>query len=179
MERLTKGDELAFDQLYQRYSGKLLQYFYRMLNYEEARAQDLLQDLFIRLVEKPHLFDPKRRFSTWVFAVASNLVKNEYRSRQVRAIMTYPEDMSHLDAVEEVMEEALNLRQFGHCLDAELQQLSDTHREVFLLRYQEGMSIREISEVMTCSEGTVKSRLFYALKNLAQRLKVFDPNVSC
>jgi RNA polymerase sigma-70 factor (ECF subfamily) len=179
MGHVTQGDQRAFDELYQRYSTKLLHYFYRMLNQEEARAQDLLQDLFMKVIEKPQLFDPNRRFSTWLFAIASNMVKNEYRSRQVRSVMTYPEDLSQvnnqLDLSTETLEEALTLTHFGHCLQAELQYLSQAHREVFILRYQENLSIREIGEIMTCLEGTVKSRLFYALRNLAQRLKVFDP----
>ena len=175
MTPLGRGDQRVFDELYRRYSEKLLHYLYRMLNYDEPRAQDLLQDLFVKVVEKPHLFDPKRKFSTWLFAVASNMVKNEYRSRQVRSVMTYPEDLSSIEIPTEELEEALNRTHFGRCLQAELQYLSEAHREVFILRYQEGMSLREISEVMTCSEGTVKSRLYYALRNLAQRLRVFDP----
>lgn len=178
MGHVVQGDTRAFDVLYQRYSQKLLHYFFRMLNHDEGRAQDLLQDLFVKVIEKPQLFDPQRKFSTWLFAIASNMVKNEYRSRQVRSVMTYPEDMSALDLPTEALEEALNRQHFGRCLQAELQTLSEAHREVFILRYQEGMSIREISEVMTCSEGTVKSRLFYALRNLAQRLRVFDPKYS-
>ena len=84
MRRIGQGDEQAFDHLYQRYSGKMLSYFYRLLNQEEEKAQDMLQDLFMKLVEKPHLFDPSKRFSTWLYAIASNMVKNEYRSREVR-----------------------------------------------------------------------------------------------
>lgn len=178
MARVGKGDERALDELYQRYSGKLLHYFFRMLNYDEARAQDLLQDLFIKLIEKPHLFDARRKFSTWLFAIASNMIKNEYRSRQVRRIMTYPEDLGRLEVAEDRLsgQEWLDLQQFGNCLEAELQQLSETHREVFILRYQQDLSIKEIAEVMTCSEGTVKSRLFYALRKLAKELKTFDPH---
>ncbi len=175
MAQMAKGDEQAFDQLYLRYSQKLLNYFHRMLNFDEARAQDMLQDIFMKVIEKPHLFDPRRKFSTWIFAVASNMIKNEYRSRSVRSVMTYPEDLGQLDIPREAEEEWLDLAQFGRCLEIELSQLSEKHREVFVLRYQEGMSIREIAEVMICSEGTVKSRLFYALRKLADKLQVFDP----
>jgi RNA polymerase sigma-70 factor, ECF subfamily len=176
MGRLAAGDERAFDHLYERYSAKLLNYFYRMLNFDEARAQDLLQDLFVKVIEKPHLFDPRRKFSTWIFAVASNMIKNEYRSRSVRSIMTYPEDPGQLDVPAATEADWLDLAQFGYCLEQELCNLSAKHREVFVLRYQEALSIKEIAEVMACSEGTVKSRLFYALRKLSQSLKVFDPH---
>lgn len=178
MARVGKGDEQALNLLYDRYSQKLLNYFFRMLNYDEARAQDLLQDLFVKLIEKPHLFDAGRKFSTWVFVIASNMIKNEYRRRQVRSVMTYPEDMNGLEVphAEDSGEEWLDLQQFGAVLEDEMQRLSENHREVFILRYQEDMSIREIAEVMTCSEGTVKSRLFYALRKLSKGLKTFDPH---
>jgi len=175
MTRMHKGDQQAFDLLYERYSQKLLSYFYRMLNHDEEKAQDMLQDIFVKLIEKPHLFDPQRRFSTWLFAVASNMIKNEYRSREVRRIMVYPEDMGRLEVEGDSLEAYIDLREFGNQLEDALVHLSETHREVFLLRYQEGLPLKEIGEIMACSEGTVKSRLHYALRNLAGHLKAFDP----
>lgn len=175
MRHITQGDEQAFDQLYQRYSAKMLRYFLRLLNQDEEKAQDMLQDLFMKLVEKPHLFDPSKRFSTWIYAIASNMVKNEYRSREVRKIMTRPGDMSYLSIANGDDEPNLDFIAFEKGLDQALVHLSEAHREVFVLRYQEELSIKEISDIMACSEGTVKSRIFYALRKLSQRLQAFDP----
>lgn len=175
MRRITQGETEAFDELYQRYSGKMLNYFYRLLNQEEEKAQDMLQDLFMKLVEKPHLFDPSKRFSTWIYAIASNMVKNEYRSREVRKIMTRPGDLSRLRLPGIDAEPNLDFRAFAHGLEDALTDLSESHREVFVLRYQEELSIKEISEIMCCSEGTVKSRIFYALRKLSKKLQAFDP----
>ncbi|MEM7659702.1 MAG: sigma-70 family RNA polymerase sigma factor [Bacteroidota bacterium] len=175
MQAVATGNTQAFDQLYERYNRKMLHYFYRMLNREEEKAQDMLQELFLKLVDKPHLFDPKRRFSTWIFAIASNMVKNEYRSREVRKIMSRPGDMSQLKVSVPSSEEALHWQSFGEELGQALPKLSEIHRETFVLRYQEELSIKEISEIMQCTEGTVKSRIFYALRKLAGHLHAFDP----
>ncbi|WNJ20891.1 RNA polymerase sigma factor [Pontibacter sp. G13] len=177
MRCIAQGQEQAFDQLYQRYSGRMLNYFYRMLNHQEDVAHDFLQELFIRIIEKPHLYDPTKKFSTWLYAIASNMVKNEYRRRDVRKIMSNHGDMAHLTVSELMDELRIDRETFEGVLQNELTRLSENHREVFVLRFQEGMSIREISQIMTCSEGTVKSRIFYALKKLANSLKAFDPRV--
>ncbi len=84
MVALNTQDTAAFDELYERYSTRLLHYFYRMLGKETEKAQDFLQDLLLKIVEKPHLFDTRQRFSTWVYTIASNMCKNEYRRLQVR-----------------------------------------------------------------------------------------------
>jgi hypothetical protein len=84
MGLLGRGDIAAFDELYDRYGGRLLRYFHRMLGRDEEKAQDFLQDIFLRIVERPELFSLDRRFSTWIFSVAHNMCKNEYRRAMVR-----------------------------------------------------------------------------------------------
>jgi len=175
MAKLAKQEVAAFDVLYARYSGRMLRYFLRMLNRDQERAEDLLQDLFLRLVEKPHLFDPQRRFSTWLYTIAANLVKNEYRRRSVRQVVTRAPDLSQLGIGEAPDDERLDRDQFGQSLIQALDGLSEAQREVFVLRYQEDLPLKEISEILGCAEGTVKSRLFYAQRNLAGKLEAFNP----
>ncbi len=176
MRLLVEGQEAAFEELYQRYSRRLLYYFYRMLGQDEDTAQDFLQDLFIKIVEKPQLFNPSQQFSTWVFAVAHNLCKNEYRKQAVRKVLVPGLDVDQL-AEESIPAEVLFDNQlFQQWLQAGLDVLDDDQRTTFLLFHQEHFSIREISEVLGCSEGTVKSRLFYVKRKLANQLKVFTPD---
>ncbi len=87
MEFIQWGDTAAFDELYQRYSQRLLYYFYRMLGGDEDRAQDFLQDLFLKIIEKPNQFVSKQRFSNWIFTVTHNMCKNEYRRLSVRQVV--------------------------------------------------------------------------------------------
>jgi RNA polymerase sigma-70 factor (ECF subfamily) len=175
---ISRGEETAFDELYRRYSRRLLYYFHRMLGWDEGKAQDFLQDLFLKIVERPALFRPEERFETWVFAVAHNMCKNEYRRLEVRR--NADQEMS-VDSVSPATDAgthaalSLDRKTFQKRLLQELEKLDEDQRSAFLLRFQEGFSIREISEAMGCSEGTTKSRIFYTTRKLAERLKIFDP----
>ncbi|MDP7122228.1 MAG: sigma-70 family RNA polymerase sigma factor, partial [Candidatus Marinimicrobia bacterium] len=74
----------AFDELYARYSSRLFHYFYRMLGGNPEKARDFLQDIFFKIVENPDRFHTGNRFSSWVFTIAHNMCKNEYRRLDVR-----------------------------------------------------------------------------------------------
>jgi len=84
MELIVRGDERAFGALYDRYQRKLIGYFARMLWNDRERAQDLLQELFTKIARQPGSYDPARPFSTWLYSVANNMCKNEYRREAVR-----------------------------------------------------------------------------------------------
>lgn len=176
MQALATGKEAAFAELYRRHGTRFLRYFFRLLNGDEGRAQDLLQDWCMRVVDNASRFDPRQRFLTWAYTIAGNLVKNEYRSRSVRSGMELTDDFSRIAPPAEAFHDGLDQQAFRQALQQALaERLSDAHREVFLLRYQEECSIKEIAAIVACSEGTVKSRLFYALRNLADALVAFHP----
>src|SRR5438128_887849 len=84
MRFVCQGQVPAFDELYHRYSGRMMVYFVRMLNFNKAHAEDALQDLFMKIVEKPSAFDSGRPFRTWIYSVASNACKNYYRHLDVK-----------------------------------------------------------------------------------------------
>src|SRR5574341_1083125 len=184
MELLQEGNSAggeAFDALYDRYSRRLLFYFHRMLGGKTEQAQDFLQDLFLRIIERPNRFDPQQRFQTWIYTVAHNLCKNEYRRLEVSKVVNHRADMDVLPPAENESDQAedeLDRKQFQAALFQELERLDENHQTTFLLRHQNGFSIKEISEVLGCSEGTTKSRLFYAAKKLAAKLSAFHPNQS-
>ncbi len=176
MELVRRGDEKAFTTLYDRYARRLLGYFHRMLWKDRERAEDLLQEVFTKLAQRPEIYDPSRSFSTWLFSVANNMCKNEYRHEEVRR-----KAVPHLKYAQNGIEEArggagIDRENFRSRLDAELDLLSEDHKATFVMRYHEDMAIKEIAAAFGCSEGTVKSRLFYTLKKLAERLKEFDPS---
>jgi RNA polymerase sigma-70 factor (ECF subfamily) len=180
MQGIQRGEVSAFDELYVRYGKRLLSYFYRELGGDREKAQDFLQELFLKVVEKPQSFDTQRSFSSWIFAVAYNMCKNEYRRLDVRK---NTEDDVRLDqlsnrigAERQSPEQEVDQKTFERALLAELEEFGDGHRSAFLLRYQLDLSIREIAQILGCSEGTVKSRLFYTTRKLAARLKEFNPH---
>lgn len=186
MELLQQGEAAgyeAFDELYERYSRRLLFYFHRMLGGSHDKAQDFLQELFLKIVERPFLFDAEQRFRTWIYTVAHNLCKNEYRHLKISKIVEPAADLEAIASAgvdeEEKMENALDWKRFRAALFQELAKLDENHRATFILRHQDGFSIKEISQVLGCSEGTTKSRLFYTAKRLAARLSAFHPDADC
>ncbi len=173
MTYVQKGEKQAFDEIYSRYSSKLLFYLYRMLNRDEEKSQDILHDLFIKVIDRPELFDTTKKFSTWLYTIATNLCKNEYRSQNVRSIVSKVDDPEIYGSEGEKSSSSVDYSIFMNRLEEELSQLSEQHREVFTLRFQGDLSLKEISEVVGCPEGTVKSRLFYTLKKLSTNMSDF------
>ncbi|MFK7786687.1 MAG: RNA polymerase sigma factor [Crocinitomicaceae bacterium] len=176
MIAVGKGDQRAFDEIYNRYSGPLLGYFIRMLWKDREKAEDFVHDIFAKIVRKPELFDPTRKFKTWVYSVANNMCKNEYKKQEVRKNTSngldehYTVSDTNTDVFGEVQD-----RFFREEFEQSLDDLDLKHSEAFKLRHIEGLSIKEIAEVLQISDGTVKSRLFYATKYLAESLKEFNP----
>ncbi len=178
MTALAHGDTKAFDHLYERYSNRLLYYFFRMLGQNEAKAQDFLQEVFLKIIEKPELYRRGARFSTWIFSIAHNMCKNEYRRLEVRKKVHKKRFVEAVTPAEESsayfeMEKYVDEGAFRQALLTELEELDREKRSLFLLRFQERFSIRQISKVLDCAEGTVKSRLFYLTKNLAKKLQAY------
>lgn len=176
MQAIARGDKRAFDELYARYASPLLGYFVRMLWKDREKAEDFVHDLFAKIIQKPEYFDPSRTFKTWVYSVANNMCKNEYKKQEVRKNTSnglgdhyrVADDKSNV--VEQVQD-----AQFKEVFDQKMDELDEKHREAFQLRHIEGLSIKEIADALGINEGTVKSRVFYATKYLAEGLKAFHP----
>jgi RNA polymerase sigma-70 factor (ECF subfamily) len=175
MQTLSKGDKRAFDELYARYAKALKGYFMRMLWKNEGKAEDFVHDLFVKIIHNPDSFDTNRSFKTWLYSVACNMCKNEYKKQEVRKGTSLGIDQfySISDKGVDVLNE-VQMSHFGTQFEKSMDELKSEHQEVFSLRHMDGLSIKEIAEVLEINEGTVKSRLFYATKQLADKLKEFN-----
>ncbi len=176
MFHISKGEASAFDELYLRYSKRLLGYFIRMLNFDKELARDALQDLFLKIAEHPEKFDRAQSFKTWIFSSASNVCKNHYRHKEV--IKTANEEIEYHGQSEinlDFYQNKLDAQQFRKMLEEALNELPIEKKEVFILKYQEEKSIKEIAQIQNCPEGSIKSRLHYTLKVLEEKLKMFNP----
>lgn len=175
---MVNGKEKAFNEIYNRYSKPLFLFFYRRLYQENSKAQDFLQDLFLKLIEKAETFDSSKKFSTWIYTIAYNMCKNEYRANAQKEAKTVRLDGNQAN-IQIAQPLADKIEQdtflFKKRLDNELKKLNENQRTTFLLRYQNNLSIKEIGEIMNCSQGTVKSRLHHALKKLSLKLEKFNP----
>lgn len=172
MKNIGNGDRVAFDELYLRYNNQLFYYFYRMLGNCEETANDFLQDIFLKVIDKPDLFNPSYPFRKWIFSVAHNMCKNEYRKRETRKTVlqdTFSENIAdeiHFDEEDKSrwIETAFSLKNG----------LSEKSREVLVLKYRQNFSLEEISEILDVPKGTVKSRLFYARNELSGIIKLLQ-----
>ncbi len=174
MRFFIKGDKKAFEQIYARYESFVVNFFYRRLWNDSEKAEDFAHDLFTKIIDKPDSFDPSRTFKTWLFSVANNMCKNEYKKQEVRKPTGYdlPEGMDSKDE-NPLQDVEIDKANFNEALKKELDKLNDKHREVFMLRHFEGLSLNEIGEALEINTGTVKSRLHLATKTLADKLEVF------
>jgi RNA polymerase sigma-70 factor, ECF subfamily len=174
---LRQGRKEAFSALYDRYADKLVGFFFRMFNKDQEKAQDFMHDLFVKIIENPASFDTTKKFDTWIFHIAYNMCKNEYRKMSVRE--EYRESQVYRElTIEEPGQHRIDRMKFTEELNEKLGLLDEKQRSVFLLRYQQELSLREIAGILDCPEGTIKSRLFYAIKFLSEKLTVFDPKVN-
>lgn len=176
MQYLSKGDKPAFDELYARYARPMLIYFKRMLWNDAEKSEDFVHDLFAKIIQKPDSFDDSRSFKTWFYSVANNMCKNEYKKQEVRKNTSYTLEPTY--QVKDQDSNVMNSVQdkfFHEAFESHLEELDSKHSEVFKLRHFDGLSIKEIAEIIGANEGTIKSRLFYATKYLAESLKEFNP----
>jgi RNA polymerase sigma-70 factor (ECF subfamily) len=174
MQLIIDRDRNAFSILYDRYSDKLMGYFMKMLWRNRELSEDLLQELFMKIARQPELFDVTRSFKAWVYTVATNLCKMEYRKAGRRGYAVALENAPELKASDPGISERIDKKAFFAKLKEVLQNIDEPHKSTFILRYFDELSLKEISEIHQCSEGTVKSRLFYTLRKIAARLPQFQ-----
>ena len=172
---MAKGNQRAFDEVYSRYSQPLFGYFMKLLARDKEKCEDMVHDLFAKIIRKPDYFDVNRSFRTWVYSVASNMCKNEYKRMAVRKnVKNDIEPAEFIQSSSDTLK-TVHEKSFSDSLHHELNKMDEKHKSVFVLRHFDGFSMKEIAEALEINEGTVKSRLFYATKSLAGTLKQFNP----
>jgi RNA polymerase sigma-70 factor (ECF subfamily) len=169
----------AFQHLYDRYRDRLVHFIIRKTG-DADRAQDLVQEAFIRVTRHLHRFDTTKKFSTWVYTIASNLSKNELRNRSRSPLVlfqklenSWDDDHRPLQFEDSRMrpDDLYRKRYLRRIVEETVEELPEHHRLVFRLRELEGKSYEEIAEITGVNLGTVKSRLHRARNSFAQRIQ--------
>ena len=175
------GHQGAFEELYGRYQDRLVHFITRKTG-DSDRAQDLVQEAFIRVTRHLHRFDTSKKFSTWVYTIAGNLSKNELRNRSRSPLILFQRLTSNWDDDHRPLQfedyrmrpdDLYRKRYLRRLVEETVAELPEHHRLVFRLRELEGKSYEEISEITGVNLGTVKSRLHRARNSFAQRIEPF------
>jgi RNA polymerase sigma-70 factor (ECF subfamily) len=175
------GEERAFQELVERYQTRLLNFIYRTIG-DRDRAEDLVQEVFIRVYRHLHRFDRSKKFSTWAYTIASNLAKNELRNRSRNPLVLFQTMRGANDDEDRPLQfedttarpdDMYRKRHLRELVEDTVAKLPEHHRQVFVLRELEGKSYEEIAEITDCNLGTVKSRLNRARTAFAAIIEPF------
>lgn len=179
--KVQSGDTAAFDQLIERYKGRLYATIYNMTSNRDDAA-DLLQETFIRAFRAMPRFRRDARFSTWAHRIALNVTINYLRQHKRRVSLSLDQmemDAHEFDSIREVLsQESLapgddresRIASLQKILNEAIQTLSENHRAVVVMHSVQGMTHGQIAEILGVPEGTVKTRLFHAHRLLRKKL---------
>ncbi|HLX64974.1 MAG TPA: sigma-70 family RNA polymerase sigma factor [Planctomycetota bacterium] len=183
VEKAVGGDAQAFESLFLKYRQRVFTVAWRLLRDEDS-ALDVVQDAFVKAYEQLEKLRGDARFFPWIRRIAINLSID--RLRHLKRGIEVELDEKRMGAGEDAKEEHAGvtvaksgaesplqhaeLNEFSAAFSEAIMKLSEAHRTVFMLHAAEGMSYKEIAELLNCNMGTVMSRLFYARKKLQELL---------
>jgi RNA polymerase sigma-70 factor (ECF subfamily) len=160
LQGTTRRDEKAFEALYGRYSAPVYNYLLRLIH-EQDVAEELLQEVFVAVWERAGRFRGQAKVSTWLFRIAHHRAVDWLRKRRPSLL----EEDARLPDGDSPEAEAFDIWHIDQ-LQVALAQLSPDHRAVLELVFFQGLSYREVAQVVDCPVGTVKSRVSYAKRCL-------------
>jgi len=177
MDRLASGHDAALDDLMARHAPKLFNYLVRSLQNEEDAA-DLAQDTFVRIFQSRTKFDKRMKFSTWLYAIATNLVRDRYRHRTRHPQVSLDAESeatgeSFRVSVSEqkpTPSESLQNAERAEAVRKAVGQLAEELRTPLILSEYEELSHAEIGEILGCSAKAVETRLYRARNQLRDKL---------
>jgi len=176
-----QGKEKAFGELVDRYRARIFSFILRMVkNHEEAN--DVAQEVFVKLYRSLDTYDPSRNFSSWLFKIAQNMAIDHLR-KQRTDIVSLDEPMETETSEYRIQVASSNLSpdreleglEVGEALEVAIEELEPSYRSAILLRHVEGRSYDEIADILELPLGTVKTYIFRARRMLRERLKNMLP----
>ena len=175
IKEFQEGDVGAFNQIVLKYKDRLLNFIYRFMN-DIDKAEDLVQDTFLKLYTHKHSYKEIAKFSTWIYTIAGNLAKTELRKRKRRKVpllsqMNTDDRKYEIPSTELQSEDIVQGEYTERYILKAILQLPLHFRTVVILRDIQELSYEEISKIVNVPLGTVKSRINRARLQLQQTLK--------
>lgn len=177
--KAQEGDNVAFEQLVMRYDRHVLNIAYGYRNNQDD-ADDIYQEVFLRVHKGIKNFQSKSKFSTWLYRITVNVCiefKRKEKVRQHESLNNYVNDEENPTSYDSTIDSGLRTdkslldSETNNLIQSEVNKLPQQLKMAFTLKYYQGLKIKEISEMMNCTEGTIKSYLFTSSRKLREKLK--------
>ena len=181
MARIAEGDEDAFEILVNRHQTSILNLVYRFI-WDRTQAKDLAQEVFLKVWQSAQNYEPKAKFTTWIYRIATNLCFNELKSARRKKWYSFnrsDEDGEHTfeetlsdstPSAENILLEKERNRQISDAL----QGLPENQRMALILKRYDDLSYQEIAQIIGCSVSAVESLLVRAKRTLQEKLKNYE-----
>jgi RNA polymerase sigma-70 factor, ECF subfamily len=176
MLRVRDGDAASFEVLLRRYRLPLVSFFRRMVR-DQGMAEDLAQEVFLRVYKSRERYQPEARFTTWLYRIATNLALNAIRDRKDEVSDTPSEDAEGAPVVERfvdphpTVEQRLLQDDRQRLIRQAVEALPENQRTAVILHKYQEADYRQIAKILSVSESAVKSLLFRAYETLRMRLE--------
>ncbi len=177
MSRLAGGHEASLNDLMERHGRRLFHYLLRSLQNEEDAA-DLAQETFVRVYHNRARFDPRQKFTTWLYAIASNLVRDRFRWRARHPQISLEAEPGHTQArvkdqlasTEGTPDETLQHAEQAQAIREAVAALPEDLREPLILSVYQALPQADIAAILGCSVKAVETRIYRARRQLRERL---------
>jgi len=181
MARIAKGDDSAFEILVNRHQVSILNLIYRFIG-DRTQAKDLAQEVFIRVWQSAKSYEPKAKFTTWLYRITANLCFNELKSaRRRRWFQFHRSNEDNEGNIEETFsdgsptaEDLLLEKERSRQISDALQSLPDNQRMALVLKRYDDLTYAEIAQIIGCSVSAIESLLVRAKKTLQKKLSFLE-----
>jgi RNA polymerase sigma-70 factor, ECF subfamily len=178
MARVAKGDDEAFEILVNRHQTSISNLIYRFVG-DRTQAKDLAQEVFLRVWQAAKTYEPKAKFTTWIYRIATNLCLNELKSAHRRRWFPFHRsDEDEGSSIEETLsdgspsaEDLVLTREQSRRISDALRDLPANQRMALVLKRYDDLSYQEIAQILGCSVSAVESLLVRAKRTLQEKLK--------
>ena len=168
IDQFLKGDEKAFTQLFEKYKKKIFYLIYRFVG-NATEAEDLLQDVFIRVYEKMHKFNKTSAFYTWLYRLTINICLNHTGRGYKKKETLYEDDF----VIDQAKHSQIESSSIDIDLKDALKTLPEKQRTTFILKVYDDLKFVDVAKVMGCTVGGAKANYFHAVRKLQEKLGAY------
>ena len=175
IDQVRAGNFQSFEELIDRYRNQVFNFVFRILGSRDE-AEDILQDTFMKIYQHLPRYKKQAKFSSYMFTIAHNLSMNRvnYRKRSQMKLDTLAQSDDDMSITERTPDAQLRENEIGTVVHRAIEKLPPKYKAALVLSEFEGFSYKQISDVLSCSVGTVKSRIFRARDLLRGYLKGYE-----